>query len=275
MKSIIALVLIFINFFSQAYAQTDILPAKNLFNPPVADPRWPKFSMGVARDFSKNFGKTIWTFNFGENIGLVRFGSVERPFEFGIQAASFGAMNIHSNPSVLINNDYFVGIGLSHRHDHFQYLWQVSHVSSHVGDELLLTSRNIKRVNLSYETVKWFMRYKNPLSSFSPYMQLGYIVHVDPSYVKRFSIAGGIDYLSSKPAFISGTRFVAGGFINSWQENKFKPTINIRAGLQFEKTEYYGRYLQVLLEYQNGPSQYGQFYNLKTNYIGLLVTFSS
>ena len=270
--------MILINLLLTAQAQEiKLLPGKNLFNPPIADPRWPKFLMGISRDAHNRLGKSIWSFNFGENIGLIRFGSSEKPYEIGVQAATFGAMDIHSKPTTLLNTDYFVGLGLSHRHDNFQHLFQLSHTSSHIGDELLLSPRgqNIKRINLSYEAVKWFLRYKDTASSFSPYLQLGYIINIEPNKIKRFNIAGGIDYFSNKFSFVDTARFIAGGFINSWEENKFTPTINFRFGLQFEHTEYYGRYLQLLIEYQRGQSQHGQFYRIKTNHIGLLVTFSS
>ena len=278
MKQFICIMLFITGFVCKANAEETIefLPAKNLFNAPIADPRWPKFLMGISKDSKNGFGKNLWTFNFGENIGLIKFGSTEKPFEFGVQAASFGLMDIHSKPTKLINTDYFVAAGISYRNGNFQHLFQLSHVSSHIGDEYLLSTegQRIERINLSYETAKWFLRYKNS-SSFSPYTQIGYILHVDPSTVKRLTLAAGIDYLSDKIIFLDATKFIAGGFISSWEENKFQPTINIRAGLQYERTKYCGRYLQLLVEYKTGKSQHGQFYRRNINHIGLLVTFSS
>lgn len=255
----------------------ELLPPKNLFDAPIADPRWPKFLMGIDRSFTNanKLGKTLWTFNFGEDIGLIRFGK-NKSFEFGVQAGVFGLMNINNDPTILINTDYFVALEISHIHGNFQHLCQVSHTSSHVGDEFLLSSKgkNFQRINLSYEMFKYFLRYK-PSPRVSPYVTASYIFHIDPNYVKRFVIGAGADLYSKKIIFKDSTRLIAGAFVNSWEENNFSPTVTIRAGLQYEKTKYCNRFLQLLVQYQWGKSQAGQFYHNNTQTIGLLVAFSS
>lgn len=253
----------------------ELLPPKNLFDAPIADPRWPKFLMGLDHDCQNNFGKTLWTFNFGEDIGLMRFGK-NKSFEFGVQAGVFGLMAINREPTILINTDYFVALEVSHLQGNFQHLLQVSHTSSHVGDEFLLSQkgRNFQRINLSYEMLKYFLRYK-PSPRISPYMTLGYIFHADPNYIKRLMLGAGIDLYSKKIIFKDSTRLIAGAFISSWEENNFSATVTVRAGLQYEKTKYCNRFLQLLLQYQTGKSQAGQFYRNNTQTIGLLVAFSS
>lgn len=257
----------------------ELLPAANVFAAPIADPKWPKFSMGLSRDCKGKLGKNLWDFSFGENIGLAKFKKSGEPYEFGIQAATFGVMDIRSDPTRLINTDYFIGAGISHSSNNVQHLWQLSHVSSHVGDEFLLSSsnRNFRRINLSYETIKWFVRYKNTdmRPRLSPYFSAGYILHVDPSYIKRLTLSGGLDYFSSRVIFNSSTRLVAGFNVNSWQENRFKPSINIRAGLQYERTKYCDRFMQLLLVFSQGKSQYGQFYGTNVKSVGILIAFSS
>jgi hypothetical protein len=275
MKYLTYALILFLSCTANAH-QLEVLPANNLYEAPIADPMWPKFLIGTANDTKARLGKSLWLFSFGENIGLLKYGSEQAPFEFGVQAALFGLMDIGSRPTRLINSDYFVAAGVSHRNGDFQHLLQLSHISSHVGDEYLLSRDGSKlaRINLSYETLKWFIRYKsNP--TISPYIALGYIVHVEPAAVKRLSISGGIDYVSNKCIFNNSTRFIAGGFVNSWQENEFKPTVNLRAGLQYERTKYSNRYLQFLFEYKHGRCQQGQFYNLNVQYAGVLVAFSS
>lgn len=275
MKSCICVYIALVCFTCNVHAEIELLPNKNLFDAPIADPRWPKFLMGVSHDFKDNLGKTLWSFNLGENIGLAQMGSKEQPFEIGIQAAAFSLMDIDSIPSKLINADYFLALGLSHRRDEFQYLLQLSHVSSHVGDEFLLSEagQGFKRINLSYETVKCFIRYKSNVR-ISPYIVLGYIVHVDPAPIKRLSIAGGFDYLSHRIVFNDSTRLIAGVYITAWQENNYKPTTTMRIGLQYERTKYCNRYLQLLLEYKAGKSQQGQFYKYNIQQLGILVVLS-
>lgn len=231
----------------------------------------------MSKDFKGNLGKSIWSFTFGENIGLVQHDYKSGKYEFGIQAATFGVMDIRSTPSRLVNADYFVALGLSHSAGNMQHLFQFSHLSSHVGDEFLLSADGLglQRINLSYETVKWYIRYKNPEQKFSPYAAIGYIVHVDPVGTKRLILELGGDYFSNKIVFNNSTRLVAGIHVNAWQENNFKGTVNIRAGLQYERTKYCNRYLQLLLEFKKGKSQQGQFYNRNVESVGILIAFSS
>jgi hypothetical protein len=254
----------------------EVLPPKNLFDAPIADPRWPKFTMGLSHDFEGGFGHTLWNFSFGEDIGLLKFGSKKYPFEFGIQAGAFGVMDIDTTPSRLINTDYFIALEISHVHNSFQHLLQVYHQSSHVGDELLLSAdgQNINRINLSYEVVKYFLRYK-PSQNFSPYATAGYLFHVDPNYIKRWVFSAGLDLYSNKIIFKDSTRLIAGAFINSWQENNYSPTVTVRAGLQYERVKYCNRFLQLLLQYQGGRSHHGQFYRTTVNEVSVLVAFSS
>lgn len=254
----------------------ELLPPKNLYDAPIADPRWPKFLIGVSHDFNGNLGKTLWTFNFGEDIGLLKFGSPKYPYEFGLQAGAFGIMDISSKPTRLINTDYFVALYISHVHNNFQHLWEINHQSSHVGDEYLLSQdgKNLTRINLSYEMIKYSIRYKSS-PNFSPYAYVGYIVTADPNYIKRLDFAAGIDLYSKKIIFKDSTRVIAGAFINSWQENNYRPTVVIRAGLQYERIKYCNRFLQLLIEYTGGKSQQGQFYNTNIQQLGVLIAFSS
>lgn len=265
-------------YAAQKYEETtiEVLPPQNLFDAPIADPRWPKFLLGLSHDFEGSLGKTIWTFNFGEDIGIVKFGNKKSPFEFGVQAAAFGIMDINSTPTRLINTDYFVALYISHQRNNFQHLWEINHQSSHVGDEYLLSpdGQNLVRVNLSYEMLKYSLRYKHS-PNFSPYIYAGYIITADPNYIKRWDFAAGVDLYSRKIIFKDSTRLIAGAYVNTWEENNFHPTYVVRAGLQYERIKYCNRFLQLLVEYTGGKSQQGQFYDTTAQQVGILVAFST
>jgi len=277
-KILLLFVLPFLIIATNLDAQEDleILPPQNIYDAPIADPRWPKFSMGISHDFKNNFGDTLWVFSFGEDIGLIKFGDTKNLYEFGIQAGAFGIMDIDTSPSRLINTDYFVALEVSHAHNNFQHLWQIFHQSSHVGDEYLLSQDGLglTRINLSYEEFKYFLRYK-PSPYFSPYVTAGYIVHVDPNHIDRWVFSAGLDLYSRRISFNNSMRWIAGAYANSWQENNYSPTVTIRAGLQYERLKYCNRFLQLLIQYQFGKSQNGQFYSKKINQVGLLIAFSS
>lgn len=257
-------------------AANEMMPSGTIYNAPIADPKWPRFSVGYQKHFKKNHGRSIYFLSFGENLALFRHQNNSEAYELGIQAGLFGAMDISSNPTRLINSDYFVGLGLSIvKSKNWQNMIQFSHLSSHLGDELIVSDPHItkKRINLSYETFKWLTAYK--FNSLRPYVGVGYIVHRDPSSLKPLTLEGGLDYISEDKFIFHTTRAVAGLHLHSWQENKFRPTFNVRGGLQLENPVWQSRYLQGLIDYSYGKSRHGQFYKQKEHYIGVLISLSS
>lgn len=81
-----------------------------------------------------------------------------------------------------------------------------------------------------------------------------------PSSLKPFTVEGGLDYLSQERFIFNATRGVAGLHIHGWQENKYRPTLNVRGGIQLENPIWQGRFLQGLIDYSYEKSRHGQFY---------------
>jgi hypothetical protein len=253
-----------------------ILPPGAIYDSPIADPKWPKFSAGYQKHFKNIYGKKIFNLSFGENLSLLRYKQNQWQYELGVQAGLFGIMDIHSFPTKLINSDYFIGVGLSVNYDKaWQNLFQVSHLSSHLGDEFLISRPDYlnRRINLSYETLKWFTAYK--INSFRPYIAFGYLVHRDPSYIKPFTLEAGVDFISEEAFLFNSTRFVGGLHTHFWSQNNFKSSLNVRTGLQLGSPVWRGRHLQFLIDYSVGKSRHGQFFNKNENYIGLMIAVSN
>jgi hypothetical protein len=124
-----------------------------LFDPLIADPRWPHFSIAyqyyIDDDELENVGAT----SFGETLPLYRdktlYGGI---WQIGIQAAVFAVFDLDGESSDLINADYWVGFPVTFRKQEVSFFSRIYHQSSHIGDEYILRSR-IDRVNLSYEAV--------------------------------------------------------------------------------------------------------------------------
>lgn len=57
--------------------------------------------------------------------------------------------------------------------------------------------------------------------------------------------------------------------IKNFEENDWNTDVSARAGVEFDNLQVLSRKLQVLVEYFNGFSPSGQFYNEKVEYIGL------
>ncbi|WP_010299215.1 DUF1207 domain-containing protein [Candidatus Odyssella thessalonicensis] len=261
---------------SKSKERIEILPNGAIYDTPVADPKWPQFTAGFQRHFKNVYGKNIFELAFGENLALVRYRTAKLIYEIGVQAGLTGLMDFTKSPSRLVNSDYFVGLGLSIVYDKkWQNLIQFSHLSSHIGDEYIISKPRYldKRINLSYETLKWYTAYK--FNSFRPYIGVGYLVHKDPSSVKPLTFDIGFDYISEQKILWDKARFVLGANSFFWSETKFSPRFNVSTGIQMDNPVWAGRKLKFLINYTNGNSRHGQFYKKRENYLGLSINISN
>lgn len=253
-------------------SMNEILPNGALFQAPVADPRWPAFSAAYQYHNNNNYGRSIFGLSFGENLALYRRQNDSYAWEVGLQAGLFGALDMGSTPTRLINSDYMVGVNYTYQYKNWGNFFSFYHLSSHVGDEYLISNSSINRINLSYESLNWVTSIQ--LGQFRPYIGLDYMVHKDPSSIKPFSFTVGVDYEGQETFIFKTARFIGGLHLHSWQENKYKATTNVRGGIQFENPVWYGRTLKFLVDYSHGPSRQGQFYVHTQDYIGLMMVVS-
>src|SRR5690606_13234182 len=71
---------------------TEVMPAGAIYASPIADPKWPKFSVGYQKHQKDHHGKSIYSLSFGENLALLRYKDNSMMYELGIQAGLFGIM---------------------------------------------------------------------------------------------------------------------------------------------------------------------------------------
>ncbi len=261
---------------SPASSRIEIIPNGVIYEAPIAAPKWPKFSVGYQHHFASVYGKNIFDLAFGENLALLRYRTPSLVYEIGIQAGLTGLMDFSRSPSRLINSDYFVGLGLSMVYNKkWQNLIQFSHISSHIGDEFIISRPRYldKRINLSYEALKWYTAYK--LDSFRPYIGFGYLMDRDPSYLKPFTLETGIDYISKTRILVDKARFIFGINAFFWNETKYSPRFNVSTGIQIDNPVWSGRTLKFLLNYTNGNSRHGQFYKKREKYLGVSINICS
>jgi hypothetical protein len=249
------------------------LPKSPLFQPLLADPRWPHFSASFQRYINNDQLKDVAATNFGESIGLYRLrGPLESTIQLDIQAGVFSIFDLDSQSFDLINADYMVGIPLTIKKDNFANMTRVFHQSSHLGDEYLLRGHPDERINLSYESVSSLFSYHLP-AGFRIYAGGGYIFHKDPSDLDPWSTQAGLEFRSPLFWLKGALRPVAAVDIQNRQESNWYTDVSARAGIQFENPDFLSRKLQLLFEYYNGKSPNGQFYENKIEFFGLGLHF--
>jgi hypothetical protein len=243
-----------------------LLPGKTLFDPLIADPRWPQVA-ATYRGYTsgKRFGDDAGSADFGGSLSIYRF---KGPFdeekgamsEIGLQAGVFSIYNLDAESHDLGNADYFVALSDTFRLDRFSVMTRVLHQSSHLGDEYVLAHINdpgFKRVNLSYEQVNVLGSY-DVTKSLRVYGGGAYAFDLDPDNLGPWSIQYGVEYTA--PWTIGEhIRPVAAVDFQHKEREQWTLDFSARAGVQFEGDMLRGNRLLLLLEYYAGRDPNGQF----------------
>lgn len=247
------------------------LPSNPLFEPLIADPKWPRFSLAYHYYLQDKSLKQAFSPNFGASFGLYRVIDEAKnlEWEIGVQAGLFGLMDIGKTPSALINADYFVSIPLSYLSGPWSGLARLYHLSSHLGDEFMLTpeGKRTKRINLSYEGIDLMLSYN--FGNTRIYGGGGYIIHKEPSYYKPLKVQVGSEYYFATTFWNGRLRPIAGIDIKAEEHSKWFPGISCKAGFQLENSSLITNKVQLMLEFFSGKSMHGQLYKNSIKYIGI------
>jgi hypothetical protein len=241
------------------------LPGGNLFDPLIADPRWPRFSMGYR--YFTDEATSVGAATFGETIALYRTrGASGELGEVGFQAGVFSIFDLDAPSSDLVNTDFFAALQATYRANGLSTIFRIFHQSSHLGDEFLLRNR-IDRVNLSFEGVDLKVSYRL-FDWLRLYGGGAYLFNVDPSELKPWATQTGIELQTPRRFWGDSTRFVTAFDLQHRQENRWSTETSVRGGLQFERPRSFMRKISLLLEYYKGHSPNGQFFSEKIEYFG-------
>ena len=283
---VLAILLPFIALFGDAQAETSepaairetiLFPEGPLFYAPLASPKEPRTHVTWLTLHLPGDSFNIGSVGFGDSFGLVRWpgwGEADT-WQFGISGAVLAQFNLESDSMDLINADYIIGLPLSYRNGPWSARARVFHQSSHLGDEFLLLPQRPEltqtRVNLSFETIELLggWEWEGIRLSAGP----SYIFHTDTP-LKRFSVQGGIDYLSTTPVYRPTMRLFASVMCHAWEETDWNPDVSAKAGINIRSPYTEKRAIQVFGEYYHGNLPFGQFYKLLANYYGAGINIS-
>ena len=260
-------------FFSILSAKAESFPEGDVFRPLVADPFEVRTFLSVLGvDFEQD-QTTAASVGIGVNFGLYRWHG-QRPGE-GWQVSMFShfasQFDLEADSYPLINTDFRVGFGLSHRRGEFSTRARLLHQSSHLGDEFLLQGNSPTREDLSVEVLDVAVAWER--AGWRPYVGASYIVHAEPASLKKWGLQAGVEYAGSAPVVFGG-RLVAGLDYRAREENDWRGGVSAKVGLGFGRHEpQQRRGVSVLLEYYDGPSPFGQFYRDIISYYGVALQF--
>ena len=248
------------------------LPTRPLFDPLIADPRWPRF----AAEYQWYISDPEFT-----HVGNVAMGGLlpvvqgplpgEGRWELGLQAGIFAIFDMDSSSRDLINTDFWAGIPFTVKWGWFSSMLRVYHQSSHLGDEFLLHN-SVNRLNLSYEAIdlipsfdvgRWARVYFGP----------GWLFDVDPSGLKRWYVQMG-GTVKSPIAFWGWLRPIAAVDVKKTAEQDWHTDWSTKFGFQLENEKVFkGRQLLILGGYYKGNSPNGQFFDRRIEFWSAGVQF--
>lgn len=246
-------------------AATGPLPNDLLFDPLIADPRWPRFSASLQFFDDDTELATVGSANFGGTLPLYGWQRGETFWQLGLQAGVFSIFDMEADTTDLINADYFVGLPLTFRTGGLSAQLRLYHQSSHLGDEFLLRNR-VDRVNLSYEVVDALLSLEL-FEALRVYGGGGAIVRSEPD-LDPWLLQAGLELTSPEP-WLDPVLFPIAAFdFAADAEQDFRQDYSLRAGFDIRAGFLDERRLMLLLEYFNGQSPNGQFFEQELEYLG-------
>lgn len=248
--------------------EVDGLPAGDVFQPLLADPKQPHFFASLNRFTFDDERYTMASVGFGESFGMFRvLGNREGDgLQLSLEGGLFAQFNLSAPSSALLNADYVIGFPLTYRRNNSSVRLRVFHQSSHLGDELLLSGEAPERVNLSYEAVD--LIYSYDWRGWRIYAGGGYLYSREPQDLKPRSTQWGLEYRASEPLIGTG-RFVAGVDMKRLEAHDWETDTSIKTGLEFGYPRPGQRRLRLMLEWYQGRDPHGQFYRNRVEYGGV------
>ena len=262
---------------------TVLFPQDQIFCPVLADPKEARSFASLLRgtfrslDDPSGKGTSIGSIGLGDSFGLVRWGgpSPGEGMQLDVVGSIFAQFALGAPSNDLINADYIIGVPIAFRLEGFSTRVKLYHQSSHLGDEYLLRAEDTLRENLSFEALELLLSQEmGPLRAYAGGEQL---FRRKPRSLAAKLFHGGLELRSGRAGpmqlvtavDVKVTKRTTG--LRAWARG-----ISGRAGVEALRAgpgDQPGRLVTLMLEFYDGPSPYGQFFQDNISYIGIGLHF--
>jgi hypothetical protein len=252
------------------------LPEGDLFCPLLADPKTERSFVSFLRgDLPSLRGgidtgedMSIGAVGLGDAFPLVRFGSgtAGNGLQIALVGSIFAQFDLDTQSFDLINADYLIGVPVTFRAGGFSSRLRLYHQSSHLGDEFLLRTE-LTRENPSFEAVELVLSHE--LGPLRAYAGGEYLFNRDPATLDESLAHVGLE---ARAGQLRGVRFVAAADAKMAEQRDWEPGVSARAGIEFANwrdESHPPRLWAILLEFYDGPSPYGQFFQEQVRWFGI------
>ncbi len=242
----------------------ECLPTSLLWRVPWANQREPRMAARVNNALEQS---TIDT-SIGAEFGMVRLAP-DCPFE-GFQADIFAVVFTRFDGSKLMASDYRAGIPITFAKGPWQARLAYEHTSSHVGDEFLDANPGVRlpsftrdevTIGAGYFLTEWLRAYAVVGVAFGKRRPPG----------GRGRTFGGLEWSRPLAGKLSGQPFAAVD-LDFRPEHDHEPNLSGQAGWLWQNPD--SRHaVRVALEYYNGRSPYGAFFQSEEDWVGIAIQY--
>lgn len=245
-----------------------LLPSGLLYRSYLAGPREPRFGYEWLYDAHRR--DWVNEVTLGGRAGLIRFGNHDpqspEGWQLDVEGAAFPRLAAGSLD--LVAADFRFGVPLTWRSGRFQAKAAYYHLSSHVGDEFLLsTTSNFSRINFSRNAFVLGTGYF-PLEDLRLYGEIGYGVLNDGGN-QPWEFQFGAERAPSRPTGSQGALFWA---VNAHlrQEVDFGGSFTAEAGWAWRGADT-GYLFRVGGQYFTGHTRQFEFLGRTEDFVGIGV----
>jgi len=260
-----------------------LFPQDQIFCPVLADPKearsFVSFQRGTFRslDDPSGEGTNVGSVGLGDSFGLVRWGgpSSGEGVQLDVVGSIFAQFAVATPSNDLINADYIIGVPITFRRSGFSTRVRLYHQSSHLGEEYLLRAEDIQRQNLSFESLELLLSQEiGPLRAYAGGER---IFRREPGALAAKLFHGGVELRTGRagPVQLVGAVDLK-ATERTTGRHAWSRAISGRIGLEVLRSGpggHPGRLVTLMLEFYDGPSPYGQFFQDDISYIGVGLHF--
>ncbi|MEN1679228.1 MAG: DUF1207 domain-containing protein [Planctomycetota bacterium] len=244
-----------------------ILPDGLIYRSYLAGPREPRISSQFFDASTPvQSSELLWDGTVGGRRGLVRYGTRDplRPegFQVDIEGAATVRLNLDEDRD-LDASDFRFGVPVTWRSGNVQYKTGYYHVSSHLGDELILRQGENTRVNYVRDAILFGVSY-NPAPAWRIYGETAYAVFIAGG-AQPWEFQFGVEYVQPGVTGPWGTPFAATN-AHLREEIDFGGDWTTQLGWLWRGKS--GSTFRLGLHYVNGKSTQYQFFDRNEEQIG-------
>jgi hypothetical protein len=230
----------------------------------LAGPQEPRFANAWLYESGQGW---IWDVTLGGRVGIWRYGSkgAVRPqgWQLDIEGAAMPRLDMDKQEDLEAVNFRF-GVPLTWQRGPWQMKFGYYHLSSHVGDEFLISHPTFKRVNYVRDSVIFGLGYFLT-SDLRIYGEVANAFH--HSVAKPWEFQFGFEYSPAIATGFRGLPFFAAN-VQLFEEQDFGGALNTMVGWQWRGATS-NRLFRFGLQYYNGKSSQFAFFDENEELLGI------